>query len=172
MSENPRLTDSRHRQRVARYYLGRSSNKSAGQEIRLARLEMLVGPLRFICRWEEANAPKTVAAIRRHLPLEAAAIQARWSGESAWAPISDYDIRVEYENHTSHPAPGDLLLYPGGISEREILLPYGSAMFASKVGQLAGNHFATIVEGRDQLVEMGRLVLWHGAQKLIFREID
>ena len=138
----------------------------------MARLEMLVGPLRFIARWEEANAPKTVAAIRRHLPLEAAAIQARWSGESAWAPISDYDIRVEFENHTSHPAPGDLLLYPGGISEREILLPYGSAMFASKVGQLAGNHFATIIEGRDQLTEMGRLVLWHGAQKLVFREID
>src|SRR5262249_17783805 len=133
---------------------------------------MLIGPLRFIARWEEANAPKTVAAIRRHLPLEAAAIQAGWSGESAWAPISDYDIRVDYENPTSHPAPGDLLLYPGGISEREILLPYGSAMFASKVGQLAGNHFATIVEGRDQLVEMGRLVLGAGGQKLILREID
>ena len=137
----------------------------------MARLEMLVGPLRFVARWEEEKAPKTIAAIRRHLPIEAQAIQARWSGESAWAPISMYDIQVEFENHTSHPAPGDLLLYPGGISEREILLPYGSAMFASKVGQLAGNHFATVVEGREQLVEMGRLVLWQGAQKLIFREI-
>jgi len=138
----------------------------------LARLEMLIGSLRFVARWEEANAPRTVAAIRRHLPLEAQAIQARWSGESAWAPISQYDIQIEFENHTSHPAPGELLLYPGGISEREILLPYGSAMFASKVGQLAGNHFATVIENRGQLAEMGKLVLWKGAQDLVLREID
>ena len=138
----------------------------------MARLEMLVGPLRFVARWEEAGAPRTIAALRRHLPLKAQAIQARWSGESAWAPISQYDIQVEFENHTSHPAPGELLLYPGGISEREILLPYGSAMFASKVGQLAGNHFATVIENRDALVEMGKLVLWKGAQELVLREID
>jgi hypothetical protein len=138
----------------------------------MARLEMRVGPLRFVARWEEDKAPRTVAAIRRHLPLQAQAIQARWSGESAWAPISQYDIQVEFENHTSHPGPGDLLLYPGGISEREILLPYGSAMFASKVGQLAGNHFATVIENREALVEMGKLVLWKGAQELVLREID
>lgn len=138
----------------------------------MARLEMLVGPLRFVARWEEAKAPRTIAALRRHLPLKAQAIQARWSGESAWAPISQYDIQVEFENHTSHPAPGELLLYPGGISEREILLPYGSAMFASKVGQLAGNHFATVIENREALVEMGKLVLWKGAQELVLREID
>ena len=133
---------------------------------------MLVGPLRFVARWEEDRAPKTCAAIRRQLPLKAQAIQARWSGESAWAPISQFDIAVEFENHTSHPAPGELLLYPGGISEREILLPYGSTMFASKVGQLAGNHFATVIENREQLAEMGRLVLWKGAQELVLREID
>ncbi|MDQ3407207.1 MAG: DUF3830 family protein, partial [Chloroflexota bacterium] len=42
--------------------------------------------------------------------------------------------------------------------------------FSSKVGQLAGNHFATIVEGREQLPEMGRRVLWEGAQDITIEE--
>ncbi len=52
-----------------------------------------------------------------------------------------------YENHTSFPAPGQVILYPGGLSETEILLAYGGVRFASKVGQLAGNHFLTLTEG-------------------------
>ena len=71
---------------------------------------------------------------------------------------------LAYENHTSHPAPGEMLIYPGGISETEILFPYGATLFASKVGQLAGNHFATVIEGNDKLAEVGRLTLWEGAQ--------
>jgi hypothetical protein len=39
------------------------------------------------------------------------------------------------------------------------------------MGQLAGNHFATIEEGREQLSELGRLVLWEGAQKIRFEEV-
>ena len=74
-----------------------------------------------------------------------------------------------YENHTSYPAPGDLLLYPGGISETEILLAYGGVQFASKMGQLAGNHFITITEGRENLAALGKHVLWQGAQDI---EID
>ena len=69
------------------------------------------------------KAPLTCAALCGLLPLEAQAIQARWSGESAWAPIDDIPLEVEFENATSYPAPGELLLYPGGYSEREILLP-------------------------------------------------
>jgi hypothetical protein len=132
-------------------------------------LLMTVGPLRFTLRLEEAKAPKTCAAVLAQLPLEAKAIQARWSGEAAWAPIDDIPLQVDFENATSHPAPGELLLYPGGYSEREILLPYGGTCFASKLGQLAGNHFATVIEGQEQLVEMGRLVLWEGAQPLFIR---
>ena len=74
------------------------------------------------------------------------------------------------EHHTSHPAPGELLLYPGGISECEVLFPYGACLFSSKVGQLAGNHFATVVEGRHQLADMGRIVLWEGAQAIAISE--
>ena len=80
-------------------------------------------------------------------------------------------LDVGYENHTSHPAAGQLLLYPGGISETEILFPYGATLFASRMGQLAGNHFATIYEGNERLKELGDLVLWKGAQEITFTEI-
>jgi hypothetical protein len=63
---------------------------------------------------------------------------------------------------------GDILFYPGGFSETEILLAYGSCCFASKMGQLAGNHFLTVVEGEDNLRPLGVDVLWHGAKDIIF----
>src|SRR5919201_3285374 len=118
-------------------------------------LEIRVGSLRFSARWEEA-APRTCSAFRTLLPLRARLVQARWSGESAWVPLGDLQTGLGYENHTSYPAAGQLLLYPGGISGTEILFPYGSTSFASKAGQLAGNHFATIVEGNENLRELGR----------------
>jgi hypothetical protein len=124
----------------------------------------------LVARLEEDAAPQTVAAFRRLLPLESRIIQARWSGESAWIPFGELDVGVGPENATSYPAPGELLLYPGGVSETEILFPYGPTCFASKAGQLAGNHFATIVSGRERLVELGRRVLWEGAQPIRFTE--
>ena len=102
------------------------------------------------------------------LPLQTQIIQARWSGEAAWIPFGELDLKLDYENHTSHPAPGHLLLYPGGISETEILFPYGGTLFARRRGQLAGNHFATIDEGNELLGELGDLVLWKGAQEISF----
>ena len=133
-------------------------------------LKIRVGGLAFEARLEEEAAPRTVATFRRLLQLRSKIIQARWSGESAWIPFGDLDLELGHENHTSYPAPGHLLLYPGGLSETEILFPYGATFFASKVGQLAGNHFATIVEGAAHLPDLGRLVLWEGAQDIAFDE--
>ena len=133
-------------------------------------IEIAVGGLRFLARLETERAPKTCARFMSMLPLKTKIIQARWSGESAWIPFGDLDLDLGYENHTSYPAPGHLLLYPGGISETEILFPYGSTVFASKMGQLAGNHFATIYEGNELLSELGRIVMWEGAQEITFKE--
>ena len=133
-------------------------------------LRISVGSLQFTARLETGKAPQTCAAFRRLLPLKAQLVQARWSGESAWVPLGDTKTGVGHENHTSYPSAGELLLYPGGISETEILFPYGATRFASKAGQLAGNHFATIEDGRDQLAELGRRVLWEGAQAIVFEE--
>jgi len=133
-------------------------------------LEINAGELSFAARLEEDAAPQTVAAFRKLLPLDSKIVQARWSGQSAWIPMGDLDVGIGPENATSYPAAGELLLYPGGVSETELLFPYGHTCFASKAGQLAGNHFATIVEGGERLQELGELVLWHGAQDISFRE--
>ncbi|MEX0674414.1 MAG: DUF3830 family protein [Gaiellaceae bacterium] len=135
-------------------------------------IEIEAAGFRFLARWEEEAAPRTVAAFRRILPFEDRIIHCRWSGESNWIPWGDRELGVGPENATSYPAPGQLLLYPGGISETELLFPYGHCCFASKAGQLAGNHFATLVEGHEHLPELGRLTLWEGAQPISFREAN
>jgi len=134
-------------------------------------LKIRVGNLAFEARLEDTDAPKTVAVVRKMLPLRTKVLHCRWSGESTWIPMGDLRLGLEFENHTSHPAPGMLLLYPGGISETEMLFPYGSTMFASKVGQLAGNHFATLVGGHEHLAELGRRTLWEGAQDIVMEEM-
>jgi Protein of unknown function (DUF3830) len=133
-------------------------------------LEIVTNELRFLARLEEEAAPETVAAFRRLLPLDSKIIHCRWSGESNWIPFGDLDVGIGPENATSYPPPGELLLYPGGISETELLFPYGYCCFASKAGQLAGNHFATLVDGHEQLRELGRRTLWEGAQPILFTE--
>ena len=134
-------------------------------------MRIVVAHLKFGARLEVERAPLTCAEFTAMLPLKAHLMQARWSGEAAWVPLGDLDLGLGYENHTSHPAPGQLLLYPGGISETEILLPYGSTLFASKAGQLAGNHFATIEDGIQQLAELGSLVVMKGAQDILFEAV-
>jgi hypothetical protein len=134
----------------------------------MTMLSIVAGPYTFAARMEEEAAPKTCAVFRRLLPYKERIIHVRWSGEGCWIPLGDLDLGLGYENHTSHPAPGQIILYPGGISETEILLAYGGVSFASKVGQLAGNHFLTITEGGENLVALGKLCLWKGAQDIVF----
>ena len=133
-------------------------------------LTITAGEFAFKAQFERERAPKTVAAFEALLPFHSKIIHARWSGESAWIPLGDMDIGIsrDPENATSHPAPGEILLYPGGISETEILLPYGGCLFSSIVGQLAGNHFLTVVEGNENLRALGEKTLWEGAQDIVF----
>jgi len=126
----------------------------------MSHLEITVGDLHFSASWEAA-APRTIEAIRAMLPIESRLIHCRWSGESTWIPLGDFRPGIDFENHTSHPAPGQLAIYPGGIS--------------SKVGQLAANHFASIEPDagwQDRLREVGRRVLWDGAQPIRIVEVS
>ena len=131
-------------------------------------LRITAGPFTFDALFETAAAPKTCEIFKRLLPYQNKIIHVRWSGEAVWIPLGDLDFGIGYENHTSYPAPGQIILYPGGVSETEILLAYGGVRFASKVGQLAGNHFITITSGLDRLAELGRSVLWEGAKSVRF----
>ena len=134
----------------------------------MSELRVTAGPFEFGAKFEEEAAPKTCEAFRKLLPFRNRSIHVRWSGEAAWIPLGDFDVGVGFENHTSFPAPGEILLYPGGYSETEILFPYGGTRFASIVGQLAGNHFLTVTEGGENLRPLGELVLWQGAKDIVF----
>lgn len=131
-------------------------------------IRITVGSLSFTGRLVDERAPKTCAAFLARLPFRSKLLQARWSGEAAWIPLGDLDFGVPSENKTSEPAPGELLLYPGGRSETEILFPYGITRFASKFGTLEGNHFITVTEGAGQFAALGELVLRSGAQDIAF----
>ena len=138
----------------------------------MSDISIIAGPYAFRARFEDALAPQTCAAFRRLLPYSERILHVRWSGEACWIPLGTHDFGLGPEDPTSYPAPGQVILYPGGIpgsvSETEILIAYGPCRFASKAGQLAGNPLLTITEGLDQLHALGRLTLEKGAQPIRF----
>ncbi|MCY7417515.1 MAG: DUF3830 family protein [Chloroflexi bacterium] len=137
----------------------------------MGTLRISAGDLHCTGQWVDGS-PRTIEAVRRMLPLRSRLIHVRWSGEGCWVPLGGLRLDIPPENATSHPAPGELIIYPGGLSECEILLAYGAVDFSSKVGQLAGNHFASLDVNRDQLRELGRRCLWEGAQDVLIEEVD
>ncbi|HEY6355144.1 MAG TPA: DUF3830 family protein [Burkholderiaceae bacterium] len=134
-------------------------------------LRVVAGGVRLVAQLN-SDAPRTAAAFCKLLPFRNKLIHVRWSGEACWVPLGDLHLDIGFENHTSHPAPGDVLLYPGGYSETELLIAYGGCSFASRMGPLAGNHFMTILGGREQLRALGERVLWEGAQDLSIEVAD
>ena len=110
-------------------------------------LEIAVGEMRFVARFEEDVAPQTVAGIPAHAPVAEPRHPRSLEREATWIPFGDLDVGIGAENATCYPAPGELLLYPGGVSETEILFPYGAASFASKAGPVGGQPLRDVVEG-------------------------
>jgi hypothetical protein len=137
----------------------------------VADIRITAGPHSFTARFERSAAPKTCAWFERLLPYSERIIHVRWSGEACWIPLGGLDPGIGLENATSYPAPGQILFYPSGVSETEILLAYGACRFASKAGQLAGNPFLAIVAGIENLRALGELTLWQGAQPIEFAAI-
>ncbi len=133
----------------------------------MSDVTITIGGFTLTARFEGEAAPKTCAVFRTMLPLEGQLLHVRWSGQAVWLPMGDMSLQLPPENATSYPAVGDIVIYPGGISETEILIPYGAVRFASRAGQLAGNHFLTIVTGVEHLREIGRRALWEGAQRCV-----
>lgn len=137
----------------------------------MTEILITINDLRLVGRLEHELAPKTCRYFETLLPYETKFIHVRWSGEACWVPLGDVTMPFGFENATSYPAPGQMIFYPGGFSEAEILLAYGGVQFASTLGQLAGNHFMTITEGNDQLRALGKRTLWEGAQDVRMERI-
>jgi hypothetical protein len=131
-------------------------------------LQVTIGPYRFAARLQPELAPQTCAYFSAMLPYRQQMIHVRWSGFGCWIPLGHVKVDVPFENPTSYPAPGQFIFYPGGYGEAEILLAYAAVRFAASVGQLAGNPFLSLTDGLEQLPELGRLVLWQGAQDVYF----
>jgi hypothetical protein len=130
-------------------------------------LNLRIGEAVFPARLETATAPTACAAFLGLAPQLDKVVHARWSGEAVWAPLGETGLILQGapEPATGTPAPGQVLLYPGGVSETEILIVYGAARFACSAGPLEGVPVATITEGLDRLAEIGREVLWRGAMR-------
>jgi hypothetical protein len=137
----------------------------------MADIRITVGDLVFLARLEHERAPETCRYFLSLLPYKTQFVHVRWSGEGCWVPLGEASVPFTFENATSYPAPGQMIFYPGGYSETEILLAYGAVCFASKLGQLAGNHFLSIVEGLDQLPTLGKRALWQGAQDVLIESL-
>lgn len=131
-------------------------------------MKITIADHRFNAVFEDDKSPVTCDVFRAVMPFESQVVHVRWSGEGMWIPLGDMDFDVGQEEATTYPAPGQILLYPKGKSETEILIAYGSVQFASKAGTLAGNHFATITSDLDQLRETGVATLWEGAKPILF----
>ena len=131
-------------------------------------LKITAGPYVFDAKLETELAPKTCEAFLKHLPFLSKIVHVRWSGEGVWMPLGGLDFGIDFENNTSYPAPGQIIIYPGGVSETEILLAYGGVQFACKAGQLSGNHFITLTSGLENLETLGKMTLWEGAQDIRF----
>lgn len=132
------------------------------------QVKITIDSLTFFARWEHEASPRTCAAFKALLPYSEKLIHARWSGEACWIPLGTFDLGVAAENATSRPEPGQLLFYPGGISETEILLPYGPARFSSVAGTLSGNRFLTITNDLERLAQLGKDILWNGSRDILF----
>lgn len=145
--------------------LKNGADLEAGRE----RIAIRVGEVQLEGTLERAKAPQSCTLFLSLIDRDLRALHCRWSGESLWVPFEQPEAPLPFENHTSHPYPGQVLIYAYGFSEPEILIPYGSCMFNSKVGTLAANHFLTLDAGLEHLRSLGRTALLEGVQEVELR---
>ena len=78
----------------------------------MTKLKISAGKFTFDAKLEKELAPLTCAAFESAMSFKGKLVHVRGSEEGVWIPLGDMDFGVTYENHTSHPAPGQIILYP------------------------------------------------------------
>ncbi|SNR69550.1 Protein of unknown function [Halorubrum vacuolatum] len=71
------------------------------------KLTIDVAEYTFTAELFEDEAPESIAAMRKFLPLESTLMHVRWSGIATWINIDAIDLPdVPRENHTVYPSRG------------------------------------------------------------------
>jgi len=140
----------------------------------MSELELEIGDRTFTASLLRDEAPESVERLESLLPLEDTVKHVRWSGYAIFVEDpggADADLTdLPRENAFVCPSRGDVLLYPGYESVPELLVACGSTSFASPVGDLAGNHVATIDASRTELSDLEVDVLENGTKEITVRE--
>jgi hypothetical protein len=134
----------------------------------MTNIRIKAGPFDFEAKLEQELAPNTCSKFKGMLPFRSKIIHVRWSGEGCWIPLGDLDLGLTYENHTSFPAPGDIIVYPGGISETEILLAMAAYVSPARSGSSPATIFSRSPRAARNLTALGKMTLWQGAQDIVF----
>jgi len=82
-------------------------------------------------------------------------------------PLGDLDFGVSTRITPATPRRARSFFIPRHQRNRNSALAYGGVHFASKMGQLAGNHFITLTSNLENLPALGKTVLWKGAQNSV-----
>ena len=77
----------------------------------MSDLILEIGDAEFRAKFEKAKSPKTCAAFEAAMPFRVKLYMSGGAG-GCLDPLGDREFGVGFEDATSHPAPGEIILYP------------------------------------------------------------
>jgi len=127
------------------------------------RLRLEFGQQHAIAQLYDEGAPRTVAAIVAHLPIEVPVVHVAWSGEMVMSTVA-YDIPAkDAENQVRLVRPGDLAWDP---KFGELTITYGTAEARLPSGPNTLVVYGQIIEGLDSFAAFGRARRFEGLGKV------
>ncbi|TWH58120.1 uncharacterized protein DUF3830 [Desulfitobacterium sp. LBE] len=142
----------------------------------MTRIKITSGEFSFVGRLEEEKSPKTCEWFLNLLPYKETMIHVSWSGNASFIRLKNLGHGVPFEKATCRPSKGEVMMYPGNIPHLqmggEIWIPWGGCVLSCPNGNLAANHFMTIIEGNEKLTEFGQTIHLHGGREVVFETLD
>lgn len=119
--------------------------------------------------WDE-DAPKTVAAIVEHLPIDDRTIHVRWSG-AAWRTEKNYPLNIgAIENKTTWLEPGDIIYYDDPrYNLYKIAFAYGTSQWRDDKGELYVARIGRITENLEAFIKASEQILFEGPKRVTIR---
>ncbi len=121
--------------------------------------------------WDE-RAPKTVAALLRHLPIDDRTIHVRWSG-AAWRTEKNYPLGVgDIENRATWLERGDIIYYDDPRYELyKVAFIYGTSQWRDDKGELYVARIGRVTENVDVFIKASEKVLFEGPRRIAIRVV-